>query len=161
MEPSRNRILAFGLDAIVAEVYKAASWFDNKECIVLDYSKTSLVAEHVRDEIRQIGPGHLFRPGVLGKTQDHSLCAAISCLMTILSNPDRPLPKANTGSALLNWLANASTALVHLGAGFDPFFRPLSTRSFAIHLTRLATALINAGRPNEGLKHCGGKAADR
>ena len=53
----RNRILAFGLNAIVAEVYKTASWFDNKECIVLDYSKTSFVAEHIRDEIRQIGPG--------------------------------------------------------------------------------------------------------
>jgi hypothetical protein len=53
----RNRILAFGLDAIVAEVYKTASWFDSKECIVLDYSKTSFVAEHVRDEIRLIGPG--------------------------------------------------------------------------------------------------------
>jgi hypothetical protein len=53
----RNRILAFGLDAIVAEVYKSASWYDNKECIVLDYSKTSLIAERVRDEIRQIGPG--------------------------------------------------------------------------------------------------------
>jgi len=52
-----NRILAFGLNAIVAEVYKAASWFDNKECIVLDYSKTSLVAKHVRDEIREITPG--------------------------------------------------------------------------------------------------------
>lgn len=52
----RNRILAFGVDAIVAEVYKAASWFDNKDCIVLDYSKTSLVAGHVRDEIRLIGP---------------------------------------------------------------------------------------------------------
>ena len=24
---------------------------------MLDYSKTSLVAEHIRDEIRQIGPG--------------------------------------------------------------------------------------------------------
>lgn len=53
----RNRILGFGLNAIVAEVYKSASLFDNKECIVLDYSKTSLVAEHIRDEIRQIGPG--------------------------------------------------------------------------------------------------------
>jgi hypothetical protein len=53
----RNRILAFGLNAIVAEVYKAPSLFDGKECIVLDYSKTSLVAEHVRDEIRNIGPG--------------------------------------------------------------------------------------------------------
>ncbi len=53
----RNRILPFGLNAIVAEVYKAPSLFDNKECIVLDYSKTSLVAEHVRDEIRSIGSG--------------------------------------------------------------------------------------------------------
>jgi hypothetical protein len=53
----RNRLLAFGIDAIVAEVYKGNSWFDNKECIVLDYSKTSIVASHIRDEIRQIGPG--------------------------------------------------------------------------------------------------------
>lgn len=52
----RNRILAIGLNAIVAEVYKGPSWFDGKECIVLDYSKTSLVASHIRDEIRQIGP---------------------------------------------------------------------------------------------------------
>lgn len=51
-----NRIFAFGVNAIVAQVYKSASWFDNKECIVLDYSKTSLVANHIRDEIRQIGP---------------------------------------------------------------------------------------------------------
>jgi hypothetical protein len=53
----RNRLLAFGIDAIVAEVYKGNSWFDNKECVVLDYSKTSIVASHIRDEIRQIGPG--------------------------------------------------------------------------------------------------------
>jgi len=52
-----NRILAFGLNAIVAQVYQGKSWFDNKECIVLDYSKTSLLAKHIRDEIRQIGPG--------------------------------------------------------------------------------------------------------
>ena len=52
-----NRILAFGLNAIVAQVYKTESWFDGKECIVLDYSKTSLLAKHIRDEIRQIGPG--------------------------------------------------------------------------------------------------------
>jgi hypothetical protein len=53
----RNRISAFGIDAIVAEVYKGNSWFDGKECIVLDYSKTSIVASRIRDEIRQIGPG--------------------------------------------------------------------------------------------------------
>ena len=52
----RNRILPFGLNAIIAKVYKAASWLDGKECIVLDYSDTSLVAHWIRDEIRQIGP---------------------------------------------------------------------------------------------------------
>ncbi len=49
-----NRISALGLNAIVAEVYKDNSWLDGKECIVLDYSKTSLVAHWIRDEIRQI-----------------------------------------------------------------------------------------------------------
>jgi hypothetical protein len=52
----RNRILPFGLNAIIAKVYKGESWFDGKECIVLDYSETSLLAEWIRDEIRQIGP---------------------------------------------------------------------------------------------------------
>jgi hypothetical protein len=51
-----NRLTAIGLNAIVAQVYKEASWFDQKECIVLDYSKTSLVAQWIRDEIRLIGP---------------------------------------------------------------------------------------------------------
>ena len=53
----KNRILPFGLNAIIARVYKAPSWLDGKECIVLDYSDTSLVAQWIRDEIRQIGPG--------------------------------------------------------------------------------------------------------
>ena len=52
-----NRILPLGLNAIVAQVYKEPSWLDQKECIVLDYSKTSLVAHWIRDEIRLIGPG--------------------------------------------------------------------------------------------------------
>jgi hypothetical protein len=52
----RNRILPFGLNAIIAKVYKGTSWFDGKDCIVLDYSETSLLAQWVRDEIRQIGP---------------------------------------------------------------------------------------------------------
>jgi hypothetical protein len=53
----RNRILPIGLNAIIATVYKGPSWLDNKECIVLDYSETSLVARWIRDEIRLIGPG--------------------------------------------------------------------------------------------------------
>ena len=52
----RNRITHFGLSAIIAKVYKGPSWFDQKECIVLDYSDTSLVARWIRDEIRLIGP---------------------------------------------------------------------------------------------------------
>ena len=62
-----NRILAFGLNAIVAEVYKAASWFDDKECIVLDYSETSLVAHWVRDEIREVAPSIYLGKVYLGK----------------------------------------------------------------------------------------------
>lgn len=50
----RNEILPLGFKAIVARVYKAPSWLDGKECIVLDYSETSLVAQHVRDEIRLV-----------------------------------------------------------------------------------------------------------
>ena len=52
----RNRILPFGLNAIIAKVYKAPSWLDGKECIVLDYSDTSLLAHWIRDEIREIAP---------------------------------------------------------------------------------------------------------
>ncbi|CAG9187447.1 MULTISPECIES: hypothetical protein [Cupriavidus] len=53
----KNRITPFGLEAILAKVYKADSWLDQKECIVLDYSETSLVAHWIRDEIRCIAPG--------------------------------------------------------------------------------------------------------
>ncbi|TMH30146.1 MAG: hypothetical protein E6H66_18800 [Betaproteobacteria bacterium] len=52
----KNRILAFGLQAIIAKVYKGTSWMDAKECIVLDYSETSLIAHRIRDEIRLIAP---------------------------------------------------------------------------------------------------------
>jgi hypothetical protein len=53
----RNHILVLGLKAIIARVYKAPSLLDGKECIVLDYSETSLVASHIRDEIRMIEAG--------------------------------------------------------------------------------------------------------
>jgi len=53
----KNKILPFGLNAIIAKVYKGPSWLDGKECIVLDYSDTSFVAHWIRDEIRQIEPG--------------------------------------------------------------------------------------------------------
>lgn len=52
----KNKVSMFGVEAIVARVYKDKSWLDGKECIVLDYSDTSIVAKYIRDEIRQIGP---------------------------------------------------------------------------------------------------------
>ena len=63
----KNRILAFGLQAIIAKVYKAPSWVDGKECIVLDYSETSLVAKRIRDEIRLIAPGRYLGVVYWGK----------------------------------------------------------------------------------------------
>ena len=72
--------------------------------------------------------------------------------MTIQSNPDRPLPKANTGSAIRNWLSDASTSLVHLERRFDPFFRPAFDALFRDLLASLATSMINSRRTNDGLK---------
>ena len=53
----RNEILPFGIEAVRAKVYREDSWLDGKETIVLDYSKTSLAAHWIRDEIRTVGPG--------------------------------------------------------------------------------------------------------
>jgi hypothetical protein len=51
-----NKITAAGARLIVARVYYTPSWIDGKECIVLDYSKTSLFARKIRDEIRLVDP---------------------------------------------------------------------------------------------------------
>ena len=65
----RNKILPLGHTAIAAKVYKDKSWFDQKECIVLDYSKTSFVARAVRDEIREVAPGIYLGIVYWGKTK--------------------------------------------------------------------------------------------
>jgi hypothetical protein len=53
----KNRIGPFGTPLIRARVYQEKSWFAKGPAIILDYSKTSLVARMIRDEIRQVGPG--------------------------------------------------------------------------------------------------------
>ena len=70
----KNKILAFGVEAIVAKVYKGPSWLDNKECIVLDYSDTSLVAHWIRDEIRLIGPNFYLGKVYWGKDRLIDFC---------------------------------------------------------------------------------------
>jgi hypothetical protein len=68
------------------------------------------------------------------------------------SNRSRPQPRANTGSAFLNLLVEASTKLVHLERRFDPFFRPLFDALLQEPLTKVTTALINWPRKDEGFK---------
>ena len=70
----KNKILFFGLEAILARVYKDKSWFDGEECIVLDYSETSLLAHFIRDEIRLIGPGFYLGKVYWGKERLIDFC---------------------------------------------------------------------------------------
>ena len=70
----KNKILFFGLEAILARVYKDKSWFDGEECIVLDYSETSLLAHYIRDEIRLIGPGFYLGKVYWGKERLIDFC---------------------------------------------------------------------------------------
>lgn len=51
-----NRISPFDVLAILATVTPGPSRLDDEECIVIDYSKTSLVCGGVRDELRQVRP---------------------------------------------------------------------------------------------------------
>ncbi|MGE0599992.1 MAG: hypothetical protein AB7J35_10010 [Dehalococcoidia bacterium] len=53
----KNKVTAAGVQEVQAAVDFGESWFDQKKCIVLDYSKTSTVARAIRDEIRQVAPG--------------------------------------------------------------------------------------------------------
>ena len=66
-------------------------------------------------------------------------------------NPDRPIPKADTGSGFLNWLADTSTALVHLERRFDPLLRPAFDAVLRDPVATLVTAMINRSRPQDGL----------
>lgn len=52
-----NLVSPFGVRAIRASVYADSSWIDGRECVVLDYSRTSRVARWIRDEIREVAPG--------------------------------------------------------------------------------------------------------
>jgi hypothetical protein len=55
----KNKLTPLRLRAVVALVEPAPSWVDDRPCVLLDYSRTSLVARPVRDELRLVGP-HLY-----------------------------------------------------------------------------------------------------
>lgn len=52
----RNKITPLRLRLIAAKVSHDESWVDQRDCVLLDYSRTSFVAKLVRDEIRLVGP---------------------------------------------------------------------------------------------------------
>jgi hypothetical protein len=52
-----NKVSPLNIRAFRARVYRAPSWYDGADAIILDYSQTSLLARRVRDEIREISPG--------------------------------------------------------------------------------------------------------
>ena len=74
----RNRITAFSLIAIKAEVSEGKSWLDGRDCILIDYSKTSLVACFVRDEIRLVAPGLYLGQVYVGQNRKPVLKFSVS-----------------------------------------------------------------------------------
>ena len=70
----KNKLLAFGFEAVLAKVYKDKSWMDGQECIVLDYSDTSILAHYIRDEIRLIEPRFYLGKVYWGKKRLIDFC---------------------------------------------------------------------------------------
>jgi hypothetical protein len=68
------------------------------------------------------------------------------------SNASRPQPRADTGSAFLNWLSDTLTFLLHVERRFDPLVRPAFDAVLRDPVASFVTDLINLQRPNEGLK---------
>ncbi len=68
------------------------------------------------------------------------------------SNASRPIPRANTGSTLLNWIANTSVFLLQMERRIDPWIRAPFNKYLRDRVARWVTALINLQRRNEGFK---------
>jgi hypothetical protein len=64
-----NKVSLFRIRAIKAHVYRGTSWIDGEEALILDYSKTSFVAQKIRDEIREVAPGFYLGQAYWGKTR--------------------------------------------------------------------------------------------
>src|ERR1700760_2897283 len=67
------------------------------------------------------------------------------------SNKARPIPPANTGSRLLNLINDTTFKLLQFERRFDHILRPPFDAVLRDPIARLATALINRQRTNEGL----------
>ena len=68
------------------------------------------------------------------------------------SNPSAPIPRANTGSAIKNWVANTLVFLVQMERRIDVWIRPIFDATLRAPVARLTTALINLQRKPENLQ---------
>lgn len=64
-----NKVSPFRLRLVKAAIYPGESWIDGEETAVLDYSKTSFVAQKIRDEIREVAPKLYLGQAYWGKTR--------------------------------------------------------------------------------------------
>ncbi len=71
--------------------------------------------------------------------------------MPIDSNRSRPVPPANTGNALLDFIADGLLKATQLERRIDPFIRPAFDATLRDPVARLVTWLINLRRKDEGL----------
>jgi hypothetical protein len=62
------------------------------------------------------------------------------------------MPRANTGSAVKNWISDTFMRLLQLERRVDPWIRPAFDATLRDPVARFITDLINLGRDDEGLK---------
>src|SRR6516165_5456400 len=62
------------------------------------------------------------------------------------------MPRANTGSRLLNWMSDTTMFLLQMERRIDPWLRPAFDATLRDPIARLVTALMNKNRTNEGLR---------
>lgn len=67
-------------------------------------------------------------------------------------NASRPVPPADTGNAILDWISDTSLKLLQWEHRIEPFWRPLFDATLRDPIARLVTKLINLQRKDEGLK---------
>lgn len=101
------------------------------------------------------GGAYFFLPGI--RALRYLATAPVNNSITarevkVDSNTSRPVPPANTGSMLLDWIADTSLFLVQMQRRIDPWMRPAFDALLRDPLARCVTALINLQRKNEGYK---------
>ncbi len=98
------------------------------------------------------GGAYFFLPGIRALRYLATAENGVAREVSMDSNTSRPIPRANTGSRLLDWISDTSILLVQMERRIDPFFRSAFDAVLREPLARATTALINWQRRDEGLK---------